>query len=342
MTASPPAPVRVTAPGRAGSAGELPRRPLRAALLHNPRSGRNRAGPGLLQRVWADAPGLGFHAARTPGEVGAVLSGLLARGLELLVVSGGDGTVKNVLTALLPRTGGATPPLLALLPSGTANMIAGDVGLPGPRAGALRRLQAWAADPGRPPALVHRPVLRVQAGSGSEPACGMFFGAGAIHHATRYCLSRLHPRGIRGRLAPALTLVRYLAAAAAGWTPPAQPLAISVDGGPAETAERLLLLATTLDHLLWGLRPFWGAGAAPLRLTTVAARPRSLLRALPGLLRGRPGRFGAGDGYASRNAGEVRLWFDGGGTLDGEVLEADRRRGPVVLTAAGPVAFVRC
>ena len=49
----------------------------------------------------------------------------------VLAINGGDGTVAAILGALLESKPFVTPPLIALLPGGTANMSAGDVGLRG-------------------------------------------------------------------------------------------------------------------------------------------------------------------------------------------------------------------
>jgi hypothetical protein len=327
---------------RHGGLVSLPRRPLRVGLLENPRSGRNRRGAGL-SATCGSAADLLRAAGSTQAEISRALSSFAKEGVECLVVSGGDGTVQAVLTALHRDRAFSPPPLLALVPGGTANMIAGDVGLRGRPTAALRRLLAWARDPERPTAMVERPVLRVEPAPGAEPMFGMCFGAGALYHGTRYCVGRLHPVGVRGSFAAALTVVRYVVAVLAGRGVPSVEVTRTVDDRPAERGELLLLLATTLDRLLLGVWPFWGTGAGALRFTAVAAQPRHLLRALPSLLRGRPGRYGTVDsGYVSENAGEVCLTFDGGCTLDGELLTADSRRGPVRLSVGPRASFVCC
>ena len=320
-----------------------PPRPLRVGLLDNPLSGRNRDGVDPLRRARSGEPGLRQRLVRTPADVAAALADFAADGVDLVVVNGGDGTVQAALTAVHRDGLFETPPLLALLPSGTTNMIAGDVGLRGGRAAALRRVLAWARDPARPFALVERAVLRTQAAPGAEPVFGMFFGTGAIAHGIRYYRNRIHPWGVRGELGAGLALARYLLALASGREIAAVPITASVDGGPAEPETRLLLLVTTLHRLVLGIRPFWGREPGALRLTAVAARPRRVLRALPAVLRGRPSRHGTpAHGYLSRNAREIRLWFDAEYTLDGEMRTADSRQGPVVLTDGGRACFVRC
>src|SRR3546814_20030505 len=53
---------------------------------------------------------------------------------------------------------------------------------------------------------------------------------------------------------------------------------MTFDDGRTETLEALLTLATTLERLVLGSRPFWGGGGGHLRFTAVAYPPSGLLR----------------------------------------------------------------
>jgi diacylglycerol kinase (ATP) len=337
---------RITpAPARAAATtpGDLPLRPLSVGLLHNPLSGRHHRGSRAIRRVEASTPDLRARLVRTATEVETALARFADEGVDLVVVSGGDGTVQAVLTALFTGLAFEAPPLLALMRSGTTNMIARDVGLGGAPAPALRRVLDWARDPERTLPLASRAVLRVQIAPDAAPAFGMFFGAGTIYDGTRYCHGHLYRWGIRGQLAPVVVVARYVLATLGRRPVPTVALTSAVDGEPAEAGDHTIVFVTTLERLVLGLRPFWGVGDGALRLTAVAARPRRLLRALPSLLRGRRNPAVAPEhGYTSRNAREIRLAFDGGCTLDGQLLTADSRRGPVVLSDGGRVRFVRC
>ena len=89
---------------------------------------------GSLTRLGVKVPG-GY------ATTAAAYRATLARdGLDLLVIDGGDGTVRDVIS-LLPHTFGEAPPLLAVLPSGKTNVLAIDLGTPG----AWRLEQALAA-----------------------------------------------------------------------------------------------------------------------------------------------------------------------------------------------------
>ena len=91
-------------------------------------------------------------------------------------------------------------------------MIAGDIGLKGPRERALRRLFNWARTGEDHAAIIHRPVLRVQVPAKTEPVYGMFFGAAAIYQATQFCLQKVYAKGVRGELGAGVALARFLLA----------------------------------------------------------------------------------------------------------------------------------
>jgi hypothetical protein len=320
-------------------------RPLRVGFLNNPRSGDNRRRLGPVGRVLDAHAEVRRRDVETPADVAAALADFARHGIDVVIVNGGDGTVQAVLTAVFGEPIFESPPLLAVLAAGTTSMIAGDVGVRGRRPDGLRRLLGWARSPDSRARLVARPVLRVESSPGTRPLFGMFFGAAAIEQGIRFCRARVHTMGLRGEVGAGLALAALLLGLARGRpvvTP--VPIATASDGGSPECRDHLVLLVTTLERFVLGLRPFWGSGAGPLHYTAVQARPRRLLAALPGLLRGRPGGHATADnGYLSRNVDEARFWLEGAGyTLDGELFTGEPGRGPIVLRAGGRATFVRC
>jgi hypothetical protein len=318
----------------------------RVGLLDNPRSGGNRRRPGALKPVLDAHADLPRHIVESPADVAAALADFAREGVDVVAINGGDGTIQAALTAVLAEPLFETPPVFAVLTAGTTSMISRDVGLRGPRADALRRLLAWARSPGEGARLVERPVLRLEHAPGAPPQFGMFFGAAGIEQGIRFCLTRIHTLGVSGEPGAALALAALVAGLVRGRRDVVHPVAVTtaLDGEPPRRHEHLLLMVTTLERLVVGLRPFWGDGAAPLHYTAVLGRPRRLLAALPRVLRGRPGGAATADnGYVSRDVGEARVWLEGAGyTLDGEMFTGRAERGPIVLRAGGRATFVRC
>ncbi len=101
-----------------------------AALIHNPMAGRTRWGQrAQLHRAieLLEAHGMEVTRVETPGPGGAtaLANRELATGRDLIIVSGGDGTINEVVNSM---AGSSIP--LAVLPGGTANVLAKELGLP--------------------------------------------------------------------------------------------------------------------------------------------------------------------------------------------------------------------
>ncbi len=80
----------------------------------------------LAARIRAASPGADVVFCEQPGcDVGELAREAVAGGAEIVVAGGGDGTVNAVASAVA-----ATPAVLALLPLGTLNHFARDLGVP--------------------------------------------------------------------------------------------------------------------------------------------------------------------------------------------------------------------
>ena len=313
--------------------------------MSNPLSGGNTRGRlSAIRGYLQDYPDVPHREVRTAEEVQATLDEFARRELNLVVVNSGDGTVQAALTALFTHGSSRPLPLLALLCGGTTNMTHQDLGLPGPRLGALRRLMSWAYH-GQGEALIRRrTILKVQSPSRPQPLYGFFFGAACIFKGIQFFHSKVHRMGLSGDPAHLVILARFLWALARrddALVAPV-PAGIRLDRSGTDSKDYLLLLVTTLERLILGLRPFWNRGGGPLQLTAVSARPRSLLRALPALIHGRGNACAtAENGYLSCGAREIQLDMDGGFAIDGELFASEMGSGPVVIQDGGVAGFLR-
>ena len=99
----------------------------RALLLYNPRSGKQRA-PHAIEVALAELRAGGVDAAAEPtraaGSAGQQARAAVAAGTDTVIACGGDGTVHDVLQGMV---GG--PGTLGVLPLGTGNALANDLGL---------------------------------------------------------------------------------------------------------------------------------------------------------------------------------------------------------------------
>lgn len=329
---SAPAPEVLRAAGR-----------IKVGLLSNPRSERNRRGLEDLHAAGAGRPDVLYERLDEGREPGKILRGFAEREVGLLVVNGGDGTVQRVLTALLEERPFESMPALAILPRGMANMTAGDVGLRGRTPAVLRRLLHAAGTGDLEAHFVERRVLRVENAQGVPPQRGMCFGAAGLCDVIGWVCDRIHPLGLKGEWAHASALAVLLMRLLLGRLPESvlqgHELSVALDGGPAIRSRQFLVLATTLDRLVLGSRPFWNEGDAPIRYTSIAHPPPELVRHSKRLLYG-PDRSRLPDGYLSRGVSRVELMLESPFMIDGEMFEPATDR-PLVLSAADRIRLLR-
>ena len=106
-----------------------------ALLIHNPNAGNGGSGRRRMldeaRRILSLA---GIEAdlqeTRAPGDATAMAQRATAEGRQLVIACGGDGTLNEVVNGLAGQHNGHRVPM-ALLPGGTANVLAKEIGLPG-------------------------------------------------------------------------------------------------------------------------------------------------------------------------------------------------------------------
>lgn len=313
----------------------------RLGLIRNPRSQRNKRGGRDAREQAAALLGFYFAEPATPQELQETLSDFARDGVDTLCVDGGDGTVRDVLTAL-PAAFGDRPPRMAILAAGKTNLIAADVGTSGYGLPGLSRLMQSAGQGRLGGTINRRPVLTVEWLDGSHaPVRGMFMGAAAFTRGTELANARIHRAGFTQGAAVALAIAGVLGGALIGRDPhgwmKGEALGLQVDGMPAVTGNRFLFLSTTLHRLILGLWPFWDHGEAPLRYLDIGAQPPALLRALPRIAAGRPAPWMQESGlYRSGGAETLDLTLSGPFIMDGETYPG----GTIRLSATSHVDFV--
>ncbi len=322
--------------------------PIRMGVLSNPGSGRNKGGMAPIRALLSTYPGVLHREARTPDEVRKVMQEFSAAAVELVALNSGDGTVQATLSTLLRDKPFQQVPLLALLRGGSTNVNIGDVGIRGNQKSGLGRLLDWVDGRQASVNLIQRPVLQVTAHPQATPLFGMLFGAGLITKGIEYYHANVHNKGVYDGLATGITTLRMLLATARGDPKYSTPLFANLDFDTEATSESqateeyLLVLVSALQRLFLGMHPFWGDGPGALHFTSVRSRPSHLLRALPSLVRGRPNQLGTEqNGYQSRRFDTLRISMEGQFTLDGELYTAAPEIGPISVSQAGPVTFVR-
>jgi diacylglycerol kinase family enzyme len=310
-------------------------------LISNPASGHNRDQFERIQRRIARSPTIHHRVTHSAAEVKPALAEFARRGVGVLAINGGDGTASTILGELLESRLFDTPPIIVLLPGGTANMNAGDIGARGSLWQATVRFCRWCegerSTAGR---LAQRALMRVMIAGEQTPHYGMFLGGGAIIQGTEYAHREVHARGLRDDFSLALTTLRTVWGVLRNDPEFNRHVTIelSVDDAGAVTHDTLILAVSTLRRLAFGMRPFWGTGPGAIRVTLFRQGCSRFARTFVSIVRGRPNRNAIPEsGYMSHNAANIRLQLDGKLNLDGEILVA---KGPVDINASDPLDFL--
>jgi diacylglycerol kinase (ATP) len=253
---------------------------LRIGVIANPAAAGHRRRPDLGDafRTAVGDPALVIE----PPDVGAIdgaVAALRASGVDGLAISGGDGTVHRVVTAIQRVYGGAAPPV-ALLPSGTMNTIARGVGVVGRPERALA-----AAVSGR---STVRPRTTIDVGQGRV---GFLVGTGFW---ARF-LRDYDARSGRGPLRAAETLGAGLWSTLVGgdlvrrWFEPFDADVVW-DDAPLPDRRFTMVAAGTVDQVGLGFAPFRRVADHPGSFGALAfvSPPSRVAQQLPRLYRGMP------------------------------------------------------
>lgn len=226
------------------------------------------------------------------------------RSSDLIALFGGDGTIQMTMSQLLRQMPPSELPPVAVLPFGTTNMSAKCLNRNRSRRRAVASLDRAIRSGAF--ATTARSLVRVSQGDALEH--GFFFGAGIIAEIIERW-DEQHKPGVIGNR------IQSLRALVSGLSRKNSKTRICIDG---ESRSVYGLLASTLDRLIFGTRPFWAAGQpGDLKLTWVDSDAPDLLRHAPALLRGKA-RMAGVPGYHSCTTEHMRLSFRGCYSLDGE------------------------
>lgn len=298
-----------------------------AGIIRNPRSHRN---AGEMPEM-ADCSNILTETPRTREELYHALTGFARRGIDYLVVDGGDGTVRDVLTCGADIFGDDWPALM-VLPKGKTNALAVDIGLPNHWSLAEA---ITAARRGR--TVTRRPLRIAPADSRTSEGCvqGFVLGTGAFSIATE-AGQAAHRRGAFNSFAVGLAILWTIFQTLFGRTdnPWRQCTPTRVvdrhsgrelpHTGPGHADERYLTVATTFEKFPLGARPFGRDPAPGLKLAVIDWPVRWLIAMLPLILFGFFGHFLTRNGVQRFHTGELELDVGGAFILDGEAFPAGR------------------
>ena len=299
--------------------GEAPN----VGVIYNPRSHGNQGADfdcSLSPQVHISQPG-------DRSQLSEALAEFADRGIDLLVINGGDGTVRDVLTAGAPIFGDDWP-AIAVLPKGKTNALTVDLGVP------LEWNLQNAIDAYEQGARVHRRPIEVTALDDPKASRvhGFFLGAGAFTTATE-AGQGAHRLGAFNSMAVAVTILWGIAqwifsTSANAWSCGAKmeirlgaSEARMAHSGLGEAEWRRLLLASTLERMPAGIKPF-GQMRKGLKLAVADQFKRRSLFTLIRLMRGKSSSRMRERGFHQISTPQFSLSIEAPFILDGEAFPA--------------------
>lgn len=144
--------------------------PWRIGVVRNPRSHRNRN----VAQDPSRHPDILFSDPPSKDALAGELERMAAAGIDLLVIDGGDGTVRDVLTRGIGIFGENWPRML-VLPKGKTNALGIDLGMP-----AKLSLEAALARLSSARSVLRRPLRLDRVDAAVPPVLGFILGTGVF------------------------------------------------------------------------------------------------------------------------------------------------------------------
>ena len=268
-------------------------------VVLNPRSRRNLRDPSAASRLARTLGDRGvLRTARSIDELYRIAEDFRRDDIDILAISGGDGTNHVTLTGFIDVYGGATMPQVALLRGGTMNTVANSVGIrrDGPEGLLGRLIRDYAQRASAPLENVERHVMRVAPAEGGRAHYGFLFGTGVV---AGY-VAEYYAGGEPTPLVAAQTLARGIGSAfIRGETirRMARPFRGSVeleDGTTWQERDYLAIAAGTIENIGLNFRPFYRYAERPdaFHLLGIHTSPVGFVKELARIHRGEPMRAG--------------------------------------------------
>jgi hypothetical protein len=291
---------------------------VRVGVILNRRSHQNNA----ERRECEDRSNVSVVCPETRLDIARELARFADRGIDLLIISGGDGTVRDVLTMGQPVFGSRWPKI-AVLPKGKTNALNVDLGSPSDWTLA-QAIDAYST--GR--TVERRPLAIRRAGTNDPAMLGFIFGAGAFSLGVE-AGQDAHRIGFFNSLAVGITSAWGIMQALFGsdanrwrrgtrmdlaYLPSGETMPHSRHGDPSR---RHVILASTLDTMPLDIKLF-GKGQDGIRLVVLDHPRRRIMFSIPAILAGWRPRWLPGAGLHHLSAKGFVIDLDAPFILDGE------------------------
>jgi diacylglycerol kinase (ATP) len=314
----------------------------RAGVLINPKSGRgNGKGVALADKL-SHANHVSLRLLEDFTRLTPYLMEMAKENVTDLFISSGDGTIQAIQTLIAERSIFKTSPKICLLPHGTTNLTAADLGF---------KLRSISAQADYIQKLNHkdlriRHTLRILNSDHGIVRHGMTLGVGAAAEATYYAQNAFNDKGVKGNFATFATIGGGVAKSLFSKAKPEDPtrfdkpydMSIRQNGVTLCEGPQLMFIATTLEKMFFNTKPFWGGNTGAIRASVFPYPVPSLLRWLLPIMYGSETRKmpkGAISFSTDRFEIETRHRF----VLDGEFFDAPKS-GPLKVEAGPAFTYI--
>lgn len=312
---------------------------VKFGLLLNPASGKVKKKIHYVRQALADIPGLIICEASQPTEFVSVIESFQSKQISHLIIIGGDGTVQSVLSYYLNMADEKDLPQILILPGGTTNMTATDLGIKGFNKN-LNKLYRLVSEKERW-REIRKPLVKLELPD-ENIIYGFFFGIGVIASGVKFFNQHIKKSGITGEIISTFAIIPFLIKF---FLSPNNPdlnqsvQKLDVDGYHRENSKISLFFVTTLERLLFGIKPYWGSGIPPLHVTFIFSYARRFWRSFVKIVFNRGTVLKESDGYFSTNSNVISLTFDGCFIIDGEVFYLENQS-CIKLSSSTPITFI--
>ena len=324
---------------RQGAGGQA--NPRQIGVIFNARSHHNKG----REPSFGDRSNVTIARPGTRREIAHALAEFAEAGIGFLVISGGDGTVRDVLT-MGQSVFGDHWPELAVLPRGKTNALNVDLG--SPRDWSLAQAIAAYEDRDHGRRVTRRPLAVSTQGGDEPPMLGFIMGAGAFALGVE-AGQDAHRIGFFNSLAVGMTSAWGVLQALFGsddnrwrrgarmeleYLPSGEPMPHSRHGDPAR---RTLMLASTLETMPLDIALF-GKGQKDIRLVVLDHPRRRVVFSIPAVLAGWHPQWLDAAGLHHLSAQGFTISLDSPFILDGEHFPPGSYRvelGPELVFVAG-------
>lgn len=272
------------------------------------------------------------------GDIRPALEEFSSRGVEHLLICGGDGSVQKVITEMLLRFGNEWNPAILHVPGGATNVLSKNLKMEEGPVLLIRKYLRKIMEKGEEPDICYSNVLKIEDEVLRFPIYGITFTNGIAFELTRKYLE-LTP-GMRSTMRVVYSAIaEFITGTIRGEGPKSHyftriPVKIVVDGMEYPYDTVIITLATILPNPLMWFRPFYNSNGIPREgfyFLANSMENREILRNLFSLLLGRMPGTKSYNGMAN----EVLIRTKNGYAVDGEVVPFESER--TIRITKGPV-----